>query len=256
MDGQYFSLEETSRLSVLSEENIMQKEIARKTARSQTSIKKSAPVDPRPASWHGSSAWKRAWTTGVEIDNDRQATKRERNNDTIFYIVRTWKGALNSISECIREDYSPSPTKWTRSPSRHAALNPMLTQKMKKKRLSFHKKYKNWIIKQWTRVIFSDESNFKCIQGTLGRVRRRPGSKRCDPRVTTKTVKHPDFVMIFSAPIGKMSRAGLHFLHKNETRIGSKYIGNLEPHMLPFYQIHVCKFFPARFSSVSYFKTC
>lgn len=90
--------------------------------------------------------------------------------------------------------------------------------------------------------MFSDESNFKCMKGTLGRVRRPSGSNRCDPRYT-KTVKHSDYVMVWDAFSGRMGRDGLYFFPKNETMNGSKYIGVLEDHMLPFYQIHGCELF-------------
>ena len=71
--------------------------------------------------------------------------------------------------------------------------------------------------------MFSDESNFKYIQGILGRLRRPPGSNRCDPRYIT--AKYSAYVMICGGFGGTMGRGGLYFLPRNETVNGSKYIG-------------------------------
>jgi hypothetical protein len=35
---------------------------------------------------------------------------------------------------------------------------------MKSKRLAFAKKYKHWTEKEWSKVMFSDESTFRCRQ--------------------------------------------------------------------------------------------
>jgi IS30 family transposase len=45
-------------------------------------------------------------------------------------------------------------------PSRMAAQKPLLTKKMKSKRLAFAKKYKHWTEEEWSKVMFSDESTF------------------------------------------------------------------------------------------------
>ena len=45
-------------------------------------------------------------------------------------------------------------------PSRKAAKKPLLTERMKKQRIAFAKKYIHWTPAQWKRVMFSDESNF------------------------------------------------------------------------------------------------
>lgn len=81
--------------------------------------------------------------------------------------------------------------------SRCAAAKPLLTKKMMKKRLIFAKEHKDWTKEQWSKVMFSDESSFKCIQARKNRVRRPVGSDRYDSKYTVKTVKHPDSVMIW-----------------------------------------------------------
>jgi hypothetical protein len=47
-------------------------------------------------------------------------------------------------------------------PSRMAA--PLLMKKLKTKRLAFAKKYKHWTEKEWSKVMFSDESTFRCLR--------------------------------------------------------------------------------------------
>jgi transposase len=71
-------------------------------------------------------------------------------------------------------------------PSRSAAQKPLLTAAMKKKRLAFAKKYKDLTPDQWSRVMFSDESTFRCIRATKTKVRRPMGSDRYDSRYTVK----------------------------------------------------------------------
>ena len=123
-------------------------------------------------------------------------------------------------------------------PSMHAAKKPLLTAAMKTKRLAFCKKYKDWRPDEWDKVMFSDESMFKCIDGGSARVRRPRGSDRYDPKFTVKTVKHPDQQMIWGCFSGAGGRGGLYFLPKNTTMNGTRYREVLEEHLLPFKDIH------------------
>lgn len=128
-------------------------------------------------------------------------------------------------------------------PIRRAAKKPMLTAAMKKKRLGFCKKYKDWTSEQWKKVMFSDESTFRLVRGGSKTVRRPSTVSRYDPKYTVKTVKHPDSVMVWGAFSGNMGRGGLYFLPKNVTMKGSEYINVLEEHLLPFWDIHQCDYF-------------
>jgi hypothetical protein len=93
-------------------------------------------------------------------------------------------------------------------PSRVAAMKPLLTQKMRKKRLAFCKKYKNWTSADWETVMYSDESTFRCIRATRSLVRRPRGSNCFDSRFTVKTVKHHDSVMVLGCFSGAGGRGG------------------------------------------------
>jgi hypothetical protein len=114
---------------------------------------------------------------------------------------------------------------------------------MKKKRIAFAQKYKDWTTEQWSRVMFSDESTFRCIRATKTKVRRPMGSDRYDSRYTVKTVKHPESLMVWGSFSGAVGRGGLFFLPKNTTMNSERYQQTLEDHLLPFMQIHQCTHF-------------
>ncbi len=56
-------------------------------------------------------------------------------------------------------------------PARNAAKKPLLTHRMKMKRLAFAKKYLNWSKQQWINVMFSDESTFRLVNSRTVSVR-------------------------------------------------------------------------------------
>ena len=128
-------------------------------------------------------------------------------------------------------------------PTRRAAKKPLLTTAMKKKRLEFCQKYKDWTSEDWKKVMFSDESTFRLVRGESRTVRRPRGVSRFDPRYTVKTIKHPDSVMVWGAFSGGKGRVGLYFLPKNVTMKGSNYIDVLKEHLLSFWSIHECNYF-------------
>ena len=119
-------------------------------------------------------------------------------------------------------------------PSRTAAKKPLLTKAMKQKRLKFCHQYKDWTAEQWSHVMFSDESMFKCIRSASTKVRRPLKSNRYDPRYTVKTVKHPAQVMVWGCFTGANGRGGLYFLPTGQMMNGETYKTVLEDHLLPF----------------------
>jgi transposase len=128
-------------------------------------------------------------------------------------------------------------------PSRIAAQKPLLTKKMKERRLAFAKKYRQWTEEDWAKVMFSDESTFRCLRATRSRVRRPTGSDRFDSRYTVKTVKHPDSVMVWGCFAGNGGREGLYFLPKNETMNSVKYLQVLKDHLLSGMERFGCSHF-------------
>ena len=73
---------------------------------------------------------------------------------------------------------------------RVAVSKPLLRPKNKRKRLLWAKKYKNYSVEDWKKVLFSDESKFE-IYGNNRRiyVRRRPGERLLNQCIKP-TVKH------------------------------------------------------------------
>ena len=109
---------------------------------------------------------------------------------------------------------------------------------MKKQRLAFAKKHAHWTTEQWTKVMFSDESNFQVFKMGSTTVWRPRSSDRFDPQYTVPTVKHSQSVMVWKCFSGEKGRGGLHFLPKNKKMNANLYLPVLEDHMLNFYNIH------------------
>jgi transposase len=130
-----------------------------------------------------------------------------------------------------------------RLPSRVAAQKPLLTKKMKAKRLAFAKKHRNWTEEDWSKVMYSDESTFRCMRATMKRMRRPVGSDRFDSRYTVKTVKYPASLMVWACFSGSYGRGGIFFLPPNVTMNGERYQQVLEDHLLPFMEMHRCSHF-------------
>lgn len=108
-------------------------------------------------------------------------------------------------------------------PSRKPAKKPLLTQKMKMKRLAFAKKHINWSEQQWMDVMFSDESTFRIVNSRSVTVRRSKTMSRYKSKFTIPTVKHSAGVMVWGCYSGRVGRGGLYFLPKNVTMNGERY---------------------------------
>ena len=67
----------------------------------------------------------------------------------------------------------------------------LLTQAMKKKRLQWAKRYKNWTSDDWSKVLFSDESHF-FVQGHNPQFVRRSLDEPMRQEHFFQSVKHPD----------------------------------------------------------------
>ena len=114
--------------------------------------------------------------TEVEKDSMISSTQLRRIHPNLFKNV-----LLRTICHWLQKDLNMR--------LRRAAKKPLLTDKMKQKRLEFAYKYKDWIKEMWNSVMFSDESTFKCIRSPCNRVKRPPGSNRFASKYTIKTVK-------------------------------------------------------------------
>ena len=81
--------------------------------------------------------------------------------------------------------------------SYRARRKPLLTAVQKAKRVKFAKKYSVWSDEDWRGALWSDEATFTVTGSGYDRVYRRPHSDALNPKFTTKTVKHPDSVMVW-----------------------------------------------------------
>jgi hypothetical protein len=64
------------------------------------------------------------------------------------------------------------------------------------KLVKFAQTYKHFTAEDWSKVMYSDESAFKCIKASRGKVRRPNGVCGYEDKYTGKTVKHPDNLMV------------------------------------------------------------
>ena len=100
-----------------------------------------------------------------------------------------------------------------------AVKKPKLTDKHKKKRLAWEKERKTWSTKDWSKILWSDESSFE-LWRTRGRVyvRRRPHEHYLDECIVS-TVKHGGGkVMVW----GTMAQSGVGSLTVVEGRLNAE----------------------------------
>lgn len=74
----------------------------------------------------------------------------------------------------------------------------LLTDRMQKQRLAWAKKYKNWTIQDWEKVIFSDESHFE-VHGYRSIVVRRTDGEAIRPEHIQQAPKHPPKKMFWGS---------------------------------------------------------
>ncbi|KAK6187514.1 hypothetical protein SNE40_005520 [Patella caerulea] len=100
---------------------------------------------------------------------------------------------------------------------------------MKKARLEWAIKHKDWSVHQWERVIFSDESTIAVLDDRVQSVRRRRGEEFL-PGCLRKTVKFPTKIMVW----GAISVKGPSRLYIVEGTMDSiKYVDMLEHRLVP-----------------------
>ena len=78
----------------------------------------------------------------------------------------------------------------------------LLTNKMKKKRLQWAKKYKSWTVDQWKKVMFSDESHF-LVRGKHSQFVCKSAGEMLTSHHINESVKHPPKKMFWGGFIWK-----------------------------------------------------
>ncbi len=100
---------------------------------------------------------------------------------------------------------------------RKRATKPLLNQRQRQKRLTWAVEKNNWTVAQWSKVLFSDESQFWISFGNQGpRVWRKSGEAQ-NPCCLKSSVKFPQSVMIWAA-MSSASVGPLCFLSPQSTQ--------------------------------------
>ena len=73
---------------------------------------------------------------------------------------------------------------------RRPAKKPLISAKNRKARLKFAKEHLHWTVKDWSKILWTDESKFMMFGSDGIKYIRRPKGKRYDARYQLPTVKH------------------------------------------------------------------
>ena len=95
------------------------------------------------------------------------------------------------------------------------AAKPKLSAKNIKDRIKFCRKYQNWTIEDWKKVMFTDETSIRQYASYTSHV-RRPPDIRFNFRYTVPKVKQSPTVMVWGC-IASTRRGGLWIMPKNST---------------------------------------
>ena len=109
-------------------------------------------------------------------------------------------------------------------PCRRAAKKPLLTPRMKKQRYRWALKHRSWKPDKWRKVMWSDESTFRCLTPRRGLVRRSKATSRFYPGYQLQTLKHPQSQMVWGCFSGKSGLVKLEFLEKGTTMTAVRYL--------------------------------
>jgi transposase len=106
---------------------------------------------------------------------------------------------------------------------------------IRRDRIAFCKKYKDWTEDQWLSVIFSNESTFTQFSSSTRHV-RRPFGQRYNTRYVVPTVRQAPTTMVWGCFSGR-GRGALWFMPKNTTMNGTVYLGVLQGKLLQHMRI-------------------
>ncbi len=113
---------------------------------------------------------------------------------------------------------------------RKRATKPLLNQRQRQRHLTWAVEKKNWTVAQWSKVLFSDESQFCISFGNQGPRVWRKGGEAHNPCCLKSSVKFPQSMMIWAA----MSSAGVGPLCFLKSTVNAAiYQEILEHFMLP-----------------------
>jgi transposase len=167
-----FSLEELTSIKCWLQFGVKTKEIAARLGRSERSVRrqfsrlrslppKASPLPPKATTGR---------PTATSTIQDERLKRYVLKNP--FKSARELKNEVPGWSDVSVRTIQHRLQKKLGLPAQRAAKKPLLTQKMKQKRLAFARKYKNWTSEQWRDVMSSDEAKFAIVNSrsvTVGR---------------------------------------------------------------------------------------
>ena len=109
-------------------------------------------------------------------------------------------------------------------PCRKAVKKPLLTKRMKKQRYRWAIKHRRWDIDKWRKVMWSDESTFRCLTPRRGLVRRSKATSRFYPGYQLQTLKYPQSQMVWGCFSANSGLVKLEFLEKGTTMTADRYL--------------------------------
>lgn len=197
------------RLSVT--KSVVSKTIANFKRRGMVFNRKS-PGRPRKTSRRDDKRIKRL----AMVDPFKPATKIKAELDVIHVSTRTIQRRLTeaNFSVC------------------RPAKKPLLSKKNIEARMLFARRHEHWTVRDWKKVLFSDESKYSIFGSDGIRYVRRPKHERLNPKYVLPTVKHGGgSVMVW----GCFSGYGMGPIHRIEGIMDRyKYATILEDIMLPY----------------------
>ena len=101
--------------------------------------------------------------------------------------------------------------------ARRPRKKPFLTKNHVKSRLAWAKKYQDWTVVEWERVLFSDESNIEIFPDAYKQFVRRRAGEALSSNCTIPTVKHGGGCVKFWACFGNYNPGVIFFIKENLT---------------------------------------
>lgn len=232
------NMQEKSMVMALVGEGLSNREIGRKLGRSESAVRR---VKKAAAMLGTAAAPERKKGTGRKRKTHPRTDKlleREVRKDPFITAKELKEAHADVLGEVSVRTIQDRLQRHLKLPCRRAARKPLLTDKMKKQRIDFCKRYEHWTSEDWRRVVFSDESAFRTMSHRQKLVQRPLGADQFDSHYTVKTVKFPASVMVWACFSGEKGSGGLYFLDKNVNMNAALYVNVLENYMLPFYTAH------------------
>ena len=161
-------------------------------------------------------------------------TKKEKNHIKL-HSLRNRFDTCKKIKDTLRLDVTPTTIgnvlKSFGIKSRTPRRKPILTKEHKKKRRAWAKKYQDWVITDWEKVLFSDESLIHLVPQMRRRYVHRRRGEALKQECISGTVKHGGGNVKLWGYFGNYKPGCVVFIEGTLT--GNQYIDILKKNMIP-----------------------